>query len=288
MKKEAEATRSDGTGAIAHPMGLEKGWKVFLGSFLLLIFSYLIYFVRYPIWGLPVEPILVMLILSYFLVLVAALVLLKKDMNKSLSNVFSFHGSRLILISLLLAVLFQALWYGITLGLGGRLEFSSFPILRGYELYTYYSLPIAFALYVVFATFGAFAEEVAYRGYVQTRISSKYGIVMGVFVSTMFFSLQHIHIFQLKWLGNFFQGQFVNVMFFGVFAGYLFYKSKGDIWSVFAFHAVGNILSISLPIQIIYAFPHADWLSTITVFIVQILVLRFLPIWKIGSVPSKS
>jgi len=236
-----------------------------------------IYFVHYPIWSWTVEPIFAVLILSYFVVLVTALAFLKKDMKKSLSNVFSFHGLRLVLVGLGLAVLFQTLWYGITLGLSAKLEFSSFPSLRGYELYTYYSLPIAFALYVIFATFGAFAE-VAYRGYVQSRISSRYGIVAGIFVSAIFFSLQHIHIFQLKWIESFFQGQFINVMIGGVFIGYFFSKNKGDIWSIFAFHALGNIFSISLPIQIIYAFPYAGWLSTIIAYIVLFLVLRFLPL----------
>jgi membrane protease YdiL (CAAX protease family) len=256
----------------------QSGWRVFLGPLLILILSYVIYSVRYPIWSWAVEPIFAALILSYFVVLVAALALLKKDMRKSLSSVFSFHGLRLVLVGLGLAILFQALWYGITLGLGAKLEFSSFPSLRGYELYTYYSFPIAFALYVMFATFGSFAEEVIYRGYVQTRISSRYGIVAGILVSAIFFSLQHIHIFQLEWIESFFQGQFIYVMIGGVFVGYFFFKNEGDIWSIFAFHALGDIFDISLPIQITYAFPYAGWISTIIAYIVLFLVLRFLPL----------
>ena len=204
----------------------QRGWRVFLGSFLLLVISYVIYFVRYPIWGWTVEPIFAVLILSYLVVLIIALVLLKKNLKKPLSNVFSFHGSRLILIGLGLALLFQALWYGITLAMGAKLESVSFPSLRGYELYAYYSLPLAFALYAVFSTFGAFAEEVTYNGYVQTRISAKYGIVVGILVSTIFFSLQHIHIFQLPWIESFFQGQFINVMFGGVVGGYFFLQKQ--------------------------------------------------------------
>lgn len=223
----------------------QNGWRVFLGSFLLLIVSYSIYFIRYPIWSWTVEPIFLALILSYFVVLAVALVLLKKDLKKSLCSVFRFHGSRLVLVGLGLAFLFQALWYGITVGLGARLEFSSFPVLRGYELYTYYSLPLAFALYAVFATFGAFAEEVIYRGYVQTRISSKYGIAIGIFASALFFSLQHIHIFQLPWIESFFQGQFLNVMVGGLFGGYFFYKSKGE-YGAFSHFTPWEIFSVFL------------------------------------------
>jgi len=265
-------------------MNSQRGWRVFLGSFLLLLVSYTIYFIRYPIWSWTVEPIFIALILSYFAVLVVSLVLLKKDLKKSLSDVFRFHGSRSVLIGLGLAVLFQALWYGITLALSAKLEFISFPSLRGYERYRYYSLPLAFALYGVFATFGAFAEEVNYKGYIQTRISAKYGITFGIFVSALFFSLQHIHIFQPIWIESFFQGQFINVMIGGLFGGYFFYKSKGDIWSVFALHALGNLFSISLPIQITYTFPYAGWISTMASYIVLFLVLRFLPLWN--NIPS--
>jgi membrane protease YdiL (CAAX protease family) len=256
---------------------LQSGWRVFAGSIVLLIISYVIYFVRYPIWGWAVEPVFAVLISSYAAVLVVALVLLKKDLKKSLTSVFRFHGSRLVLVGLALAFLFQGLWYGITMTLGAKLTFSSFPSLRGYELYPFNSLPLAFALYLAFSTFGAFAEEITYRGYVQTRISAKYGIIVGILVSTLFFSLQHIHIFQLPWIENFFQGQFINVMFGGIVAGYFFFKTKGDIWSVFAFHALGNLFSIFLPIQIIYSFPYAGWVSTIAANIVLILALHFLP-----------
>jgi membrane protease YdiL (CAAX protease family) len=261
----------------------QKAWRVFLGSFLILITSYVIYFVRYPIWSWTAEPIFAVLILSYLAILILALILLKKDLKKSLSNFFGFHGSQIVLVGLGLAFLFQALWYGITIATGAKLEFLTFPLLRGYELYAYYSLPLAFALYAVFSTFGAFAEEVTYRGYVQTRISAKYGVAVGIIVSTIFFSLQHIHVFQLPWIENFFQGQFINVMSGGVVGGYFFYKNKGDIWSVFAFHALGNLFSISLPIQITFTSPYAYWISTIASYIVIFLILRYLPLWNKSS-----
>ena len=231
----------------------QRGWKVFLGSFILLAVSYAIYFLRYPIWSwTSLESIFTVLILSYLAVLIVALILLKTDMKTSLSSFFGFHGWRSVLIGLGLALLFQALWYGITVATGTKLDFLSFPSLRGYETYAYFSIPIVFALYAVFSVFGAFAEEVTYRGYIQARISAKYGIVIGILVATIFFSLQHIHIFQLPWIASFFQGQFINVLFLSIIAGYLFFKT-GDIWSVFLFHGVCNIFNISLAFQITYS-----------------------------------
>jgi membrane protease YdiL (CAAX protease family) len=262
----------------------QRGRRVFLGSFILLIVSYAVYFIRYPIWSSKtIEPIFVVLTLSYLTVLIVALVLVKKDLKKPLSAFFTFHGWRMVVMGLSLAVLFQGLWYGLTAIMGARFQLLPFPTLRGYETYSYYSLGYGFGLYVLFSVVGAFAEEVAYRGYVQTRISAKYGVAIGISAAALFFAFEHIHIFQLPWIESFFQGQFISVLLFGIFAGYFFYKTNGDIWGIFAFHALTNLFNISLPIQITYTFPYTFYVSTITSYAVLLLTLRFLPLPIVGS-----
>jgi hypothetical protein len=76
-------------------MPTEKGWRVLLGSFILLIVSYLIYFFRYPMWQsfVSVEVINAVEILSSFIILLVALLLLKKDSKKLLATVFENKGS---------------------------------------------------------------------------------------------------------------------------------------------------------------------------------------------------
>jgi membrane protease YdiL (CAAX protease family) len=128
----------------------------------------------------------------------------------------------------------------------------------------------------VFTIFGAFAEEVAYRGYVQTRISSKYGLIVGIFTATSFFSLQHIHIFQVGWIENFFQTQFVHVILFGIFVGHLYFKSKENIWSVFSFHVPINIFAVSVPVVVTASFPFASQLIDIPSFAIIILLVHYL------------
>jgi len=125
--------------------------------------------------------------------------------------------------------------------------------------------------------FGAFAEEVAYRGYVQTRISSKFGNVAGILVAALFFSLQHIHVFQASWLIQFFQIQLLHIVLFGIFVGYLFLKSKENIWSVFAFHGMLNFFSVSVPIVVTHNFQFTYYIAEIVSFTVLIFLLRFLP-----------
>ncbi|MDO8122798.1 MAG: type II CAAX endopeptidase family protein [Candidatus Hermodarchaeota archaeon] len=260
-------------------MSSEKNWKIFLGPILLLVVSFLIYLLRYPLWWaiIFVEQIFVMLILSYGAVLILALFLLKYD---SKSSLILFKKTRYVwvLVGLIFALLYLGLWYLFSFVLGSRFEITAFPNLTGYEAYVVYSLPLAFILYLVFTVFGAFAEEVAYRGYVQTRVSSRFGYILGIFVATLFFSLQHIHIFQPNWIVEFFQTQFVHVMFFGIFIGYLFFKSRENIWSVFAFHAVINIFSVTIPIVVTAAFPFVNQLVTAASFILIIAILRVIKI----------
>lgn len=261
-------------------MSSEKGWRVLLGPFIILIISFFIYFIRYPLWQYftAIEPIFVMLILSYLSVLVVAMFLLKQDSKKSLSEVFTNNSSSTILIGMIFVSLYLGLWYLISFVLGSRFEFESFPSLSGYKDYAVYSLPLAFGLYLAFPVFGAFAEEVAYRGYVQTRISSRFGYVVGIIVATLFFSLEHIHIFQPSWIVKFFETQFLHVLLFGIFVGYLFFKSKENIWSVFSFHALLNIFSVSVPIVVTHTFPFTYYIAEISSFTVMILLLRYLPL----------
>lgn len=257
-------------------MSSESGWRTLLGPFTLLIIVFLMYFVRYPMWRcfVYVEPLFLMLISSYFVVLLLSLFFLKKDSKRSLAEVFRINSRTGILVGIISALLFQSIWFLISLGMGSRLEIMSFSVLKGYESYAVYSIFLGFALYLVFAIFGAFAEEVAYRGYVQSRIASRHGRIVAIFVATLFFSLGHIHIFELNWMEQFFQNQFVYVFCFGIFVGYLFFKSKEDIWSVFAFHALNNIFNVTLPIQVTVTFPLANQFATIISFILIIALLK--------------
>jgi uncharacterized membrane protein len=94
-------------------MNSERGSRVFLGSFILLLVSYIIYFVRYPMWqsSVSVEVISVLSMLSYFIVLLIALFLLKKDSGKSLSSVFKNKGNLFILIGLAFGLIYLGLFF---------------------------------------------------------------------------------------------------------------------------------------------------------------------------------
>lgn len=99
---------------------------------------------------------------------------------------------------------------------------------------------------------------------------------MGILGSTVFFCLEHIHVFQASWLVQFIQTQFFHVFLFGIFSGYLFFKSKGNIWSVFSMHAFTNAFSGSVPIVVTHAFPFTFYIAEIVSFTILILLLHYL------------
>ncbi len=264
-----------------------RGLRASLCPLLLLILIYLVWFVRYSIWQgfKSVEPLFLMLILSYFMVLLLSILFLKREAKKPLSEVFKVRSYGVISIAMVFAFVFQGVWFTFSLTIGGDLDFTVFPSLRGYESYAVYSIPLAFLLYVVFAVFGAFVEEVTFRGYVQSRIASRHGRVIGISVASLIFSLQHIHIFHWNWIVEFFQTQFIYVFCFGIFVGYLFIKSKQDIWSVFMFHAIMNILNVSLPIKVTYTFPFSAQIVAIVSFAFLMLLLRLVSVEELMHAP---
>jgi membrane protease YdiL (CAAX protease family) len=211
---------------------------------------------------------------------------LKKDAKRLLSEVFKVRSYGAIAIAVVFAVIFQAVWFTMILTIGGNMDFLSFPSLKGYESYAVYSLPLAFVLYVMLAVFGAFVEEVTFRGYVQSRVASRYSQVTAVFIGSLLFSLQHIHICRLSWIVEFFETQFLYTICFGVFVGYLFFKSHEDVWSVFAFHSIVNFFNVSLPFKVAYSFPFAAHIVTIAGFAFMILLLRLVAIEEL--IPTTS
>jgi membrane protease YdiL (CAAX protease family) len=256
----------------------ENRLRTIIGPLVLLALIFLTWYVRYPLWYVfsNLESIFLMLILSYFAVLIFSLLFLKEDSKKSLSQVFKTNGYVLPLVGIGFALLFQILWFSLYLLFGGKLEFSPIPNLEDYSSYAFYSIISAFALYLVFAIFGAFVEEVTFRSYVQSRISSRFNGAVGIFVGALFFSLQHIHIFNVSWVARFFQSQFIYVFFFGIFAGYLFIKSSEDLWSVFAFHGTMNFFNVSLPVNSSAESLISNQGATIITFILMILFLRLM------------
>ena len=76
-------------------------------------------------------------------------------------------------------------------------------------------------------------EEVLFRGWLMPVIGARYGTLIGVFVSSLLFSLAHAGSRGITWLG------FLNLFLFGVFAS-VYALAEGGIWGIGAWHAFWN------------------------------------------------
>jgi membrane protease YdiL (CAAX protease family) len=253
------------------------GGKVFW-PFVLLALIFLIWFIRYPLWNSlsNLELIFLMMIASYFIIFSLSLLFLKKDAKKSLRQVFKIRGRKMPLLSIGFSLLFQLIWFLLFMLFGGKISFSAPPGMSPYSGYVPYSVALALVLYLTFALFGAFTEEVTFRSYVQSRFASRFGLTLGILAGAIFFSFQHIQFFVSSWIVQFFQNQFIYVFCGGVFIGMFFVRTDEDLWSVFAFHGTGNLCNILLPIASTAISPFSSPAASIIGFTVLILLLQLL------------
>jgi hypothetical protein len=94
----------------------------------------------------------------------------------------------------------------------------------------------------------------------------------------VFFSLQHIHVFQLGWISQFVENQLLHVVLFGIFTGYLFHRSKANLWSVVAFHVFLNAYAVCVRVVVTHSFGFTFYVAELVSFIVMILLLKYLPL----------
>lgn len=96
----------------------------------------------------------------------------------------------------------------------------------------------------VLLTFPAFCiqattEELFFRGYLQTRLTKRYGDVFAIIVSSIMFMLVHVTNPNITLIG------IANIFLAGIFLS-LVYRLDGSIWSVAGFHIIWNFVQNSL------------------------------------------
>ena len=87
---------------------------------------------------------------------------------------------------------------------------------------------------VVIGVMPGIAEELLFRGYIQTRLVARWGPGWGILWTSLMFGLMHMDLVQ----GGF-------AVFTGMLLGYLTYRT-GTLWPAMVGHAANNILSVLL------------------------------------------
>lgn len=82
--------------------------------------------------------------------------------------------------------------------------------------------------------FAAFGEEFLCRGYIQTRLSRRWGSLSGVLIASLLFGILHFDVVHST-----------MAFFIGLYLGFLAERT-GSIWPCIVCHALNNIISVFL------------------------------------------
>ncbi len=173
------------------------------------------------------------------LALVAWLFLTRVDKEKASLQAFGMGISedtvRRFLTGLMQSMAFSLLIYGIVLlmnvvGLISYGDINSLGFITPFILLTVGSLAISFG------------EEILFRGYVQTMLTKKYGIVLALPLASLFFTIYQVSSSLLE--GHIYPLNLLAIFVYGLILGYLFYATR-SLWACGAFHAF-QALSVGL------------------------------------------
>ena len=147
----------------------------------------------------------------------------------------SLDRSKHILLGIALAVTLSPL----TIGVGfatGSLKYLG----NGFDLFGTAQVFVTVLLAVVLALASGFGEEIAFRGYLQTRIMQRYNSSVAVVIVAVLFALSHpvnTVANPLLYLGT--------AILVGILFGTVFVRT-GSLWTGIALHIVWNYMQIAV------------------------------------------
>lgn len=126
----------------------------------------------------------------------------------------------------------------LTVGIGyfaGTLKYLG----NGFELFSAFQVVVTLGLGAILALASGFGEEIAFRGYLQSRIAERYNPTSAVLIVAVLFALSHpvSAVDPLFYL--------VMAILVGILFGAVFVRT-GSLWMGIALHAVWNFLQIAI------------------------------------------
>lgn len=159
----------------------------------------------------------------------------KQKFDWSKLGLASTERSKFIMFGLGLAVALSLLTIGIG-SLAGTLKLLG----SGFELFGAGQVLITLLLATILAIASGFGEEIAYRGYLQSRIAQRYNPTVAVVIVAVLFAFSHplgTAVNPLLYLAS--------AILVGLLFGMLFART-GSLWMGIALHTVWNYLQIAV------------------------------------------
>lgn len=140
-----------------------------------------------------------------------------------------------------------------------------------------YRSPFVIVFFIVTTFFVGLSEEGIFRGYIQRRLTEVLKFLPALLVTTILFHIYHINFFTAS------TGELVTAVLgiapnFAIFAGYLYYKSRGILLAPIALHMFYDLFGTIVPIgiDITNIEPILVSISNILIWSVLIIVLKIM------------
>jgi membrane protease YdiL (CAAX protease family) len=159
----------------------------------------------------------------------------KQKFNRSDLGLKTAERSKNILSGVLLAVALSLL----TVGIGyfaGALDYVG----TGFELFSPFQVTTSLLLGAILALASGFGEEIAFRGYLQSRISKRYGANVAILITAVLFALSH----PVAGTDNPYL-YLASAVLVGILFGTVFVRT-GSLWMGMALHSAWNFLQIAI------------------------------------------
>ena len=142
-----------------------------------------------------------------------------------------------ILLGVVFAFLVRFLQIGADLLIGGAIV-----------MYTYSSL-FVIAFFIVTTFFVGLAEESVFRGYIQRRLTGVWKFLPALLVTSILFHVYHINFFSAS-ANDIVAAILVVTPSFGIFVGYLYYKSEEILLAPIALHMFYDLFGTIVPLGV--------------------------------------
>jgi CAAX protease family protein len=187
--------------------------------------------------GFIAQVVLSVLQLGFMLWLVRSLVtkVEKQQFDWSKLGLVSTERSRYISIGMVLAAVLSLFTIGIGT-IAGTLRYLG----PGFELFTPAQVLVTILLGTILALASGFGEEIAFRGYLQSRIAQRYNPTLAVLIVALLFALSH----PVRNADNPLLYLAAAIMV-GILFGMIYVRAK-SLWMGIALHTIWNYLQVAV------------------------------------------
>ena len=112
-----------------------------------------------------------------------------------------------------------------------------------------YSSPFVIMFFIVDTFFVGLSEEGVFRGYIQRKLTDRWKFLPALLCASILFQIYHINFFTAS-MSDLVLATLAVTPSFGIFAGYFYYKSRGNLLGPIALHMFYDLFGTIVPLEV--------------------------------------